>query len=289
MGLSKTIKRITYLLLPPIITQRLVNTSSAPTPRLEFTPAGWRTQIDRNEKSGWNHKNVGHTEKAKWDQLCANLAAAGPLGFSHEHNDLTEVRNVGFHNVHVTYAYVIALTAHHKERISVLDWGGGLGHYYQLAQATNPGVEIDFHCREVPALVEIGRELNPSVTWHADEEYLNNYFDLVMVNGSLQYVEDWQEKLRQLARVAKDYFFLTRLPVVENASSFVAIQREYGTEMLHQQLNQKEVLKFAETLGLKLVREFVVGDKPQIEGAPEQCELRGWLFRREPSIQEIDN
>ena len=29
------------------------------------------------------------------------------------------------------------------------------------------------------------------------------------------------------------------------------------------------------------MREFVVGDRPYIKGAPEQCEIRGWLFRRE--------
>src|ERR1043165_4827754 len=105
MGLSKTIKGIAYLLLPPIITQRLTRSSSAiATPRLVFAPAGWRTQVGSREENGWNHENVGNAEKAKWDQFCANLSGAGPLGFSHEHNDLTEVRNVGFHNVHITYA-----------------------------------------------------------------------------------------------------------------------------------------------------------------------------------------
>jgi len=33
--------------------------------------------------------------------------------------------------------------------------------------------------------------------------------------------------------------------------------------------------------GLILVREFVVGDLPYIKNAPEQCEMRGWLFKRE--------
>jgi len=31
---------------------------------------------------------------------------------------------------------------------------------------------------------------------------------------------------------------------------------------------------------LQIIREFIIGDKPYIVDAPEQCELKGWLFRR---------
>ena len=111
---------------------------------------------------------------------------AHPLGFTHEHDDLTVTRFVPFHNVHITYAYVLALTAHRKDAISVLDWGGALGHYYQIGKAVIPDVEIDFHFKEVPKLVELGRLLNPDVHWYADDSCLERTYDLVMMNGSLQ-------------------------------------------------------------------------------------------------------
>lgn len=281
------IKRIAHLVLPPVITQWLAhNPQSLPEPeqakpRLEYAPEGFKTTLANSGDTGWNLKGVVDAEQAKWKAYCKNLEDGGPLGFSHEHTDLTVVRDVPFHNVQITYAYVIALAAHLKSNLSVLDWGGGLGHYYQLAKAVMPEVAIEFHCKEVPLIAEAGKLLNPDVRWYADESYLERSYDLVMVNGSLQYIEEWKQTLEKLSRVVKEYFFLTRLPVVEHAASFVAIQREYDTEMLHQQFNKNEVLDFVESLGLRKVREVVVGDRPQIQGAPEQCELRGWLFKRE--------
>jgi putative methyltransferase (TIGR04325 family) len=250
-------------------------------PRLEYAPEGWKASQRLSNDKGWNVDLVVEAEKAKWKAFCENLEDGGPLGFSHEHTDLTVVRDVPFHNVQITYAYVIALAAHLKSNLSVLDWGGGLGHYYQLAKAVMPDVALEFHCKEVPLIAEAGKLLNPDVRWYADEGYLERSYDLVMVNGSLQYIEDWKQTLEKLSRVVKEYFFLTRLPVVEHAASFVAVQREYDTEMLHQQFNKNEVLDFVESLGLRRVREVVVGDRPYIQGAPEQCELRGWLFKRE--------
>lgn len=278
------VKRIAYLILPPIVTQWLTRSRQPPQesakPRLEYVPEGWEALSRIRSTKGWNADIVVDAEKAKWTAFCNNLKGAGPLGFSHEHTDLTITRDVAFHNVHITYAYVVALAAHLKTKLSILDWGGGLGHYYQIAKAVMPDVSFEFHCKEVPLMAEAGRSINPEVCWHTDEGHLESSYDLVLVNGSLQYMEDWKGTLQQLARVAKEYFFLTRLPVVEHTPSYVAVQREYDTEMLHQQFNKDEVLGFVESLGLCLVREVVVGDRPYIHGGPEQCELRGWLFKR---------
>lgn len=278
---SRGIVRFAKMVLPPFVVSGLrFLRRSSDNPRFEYAPQGWQTQLPLNTR-GWEHEAVVGAERDKWEAFRRNLMGAGPLGFSHEHTDLSIVRNISFHNVHITYAYVLTLAAHFKRSLSVLDWGGGLGHYYLIGKALLPDVNIDFHCKEVPSMAAMGRELNPEVHWFSDDSCLDRSYDLVMVNGSLQYFENWQGTLQNLAPAIKDYFFLTRLPVVEEVPSFVAVQREYGTEMMHQQLNQVEVLKLVESLGLRCVREFVVGDRPYIQGAPEQCELRGWLFKRE--------
>lgn len=36
----------------------------------------------------------------------------------------------------------------------MLDWGGGLGAYYVYSRALLPDLELDYHCRELPLLVE---------------------------------------------------------------------------------------------------------------------------------------
>lgn len=286
MSFANDLKKIVKLLLPPIVAQPLARLRT-PNPKdyvLEYAPDAWDAMQapSAEQTNGWNAANVAETERVKWDAFCRNLEGAGPLGFAHEHPDMEVTRFVPFHNVHITYAYVLALTAHRQDSISVLDWGGALGHYYQIGKAVLPDVNIEFHCKEVPKLAEVGRLLNPDVHWYADESCLERSYDLVMMNGSLQYSPDWQATLRRLSACANQYFFLTRLAVVENSPSFPARQRVYGTEMIHLQLNQAEVLEVARNAGLELFREVVVGDRPYVHGAPEQCELRGWIFKAPP-------
>ena len=246
-------------------------------PVLRYAPDGWQTRLDSGSK-GWNAENVIAEEKAKWGAFLANLEGAGPLGFSHESDDLSETRNVSFHNIHLTFAYVLALASRGKPSMSVLDWGGGLGHYFRIAKAVLPGVPVDYHIKEVPMMAATGRQLNPDVHWHENDACLGRTYDLVMMNGSLQYIPEWKETLLRMAGATDGYFFLTRLPVVEKSSSYVAVQKAYGIKLLHQQLNRREVLDAAEGAGLRLLREFIIGDRPVIPGAPAPCELKGWLF-----------
>ena len=281
MSIIALIERIFKLFIPPIVikfAQAIKNLFQKPI--LEYAPDGWQTQLNDSQNSGWSVESVIETERAKWELFCHNLEGTGPLGFSHEHTDLSVIRNPEFHNVHISYAYVLALTAHHKDRISVLDWGGSLGHYYLVGKAVLPDVSIDYHIKEVPLMVKAGKRLNPDVHWYDNETCLERDYDLIMMNGSIGYMEDWADILHRIACSVKEYLLLFRLPVVQHNPSFISIERIYDSQMLHQQLNQTELLETVKKTGLTLVREFVVGDRPYIRGAPEQCEIRGWLFRK---------
>jgi len=249
-------------------------------PRLVFAPQGWDTPVRQGLSDGWNSKDLVAERERGWNKIAQACASTGPLGFSYEDPDSRETRNVEYHNIHMIFAYALALAVHKKDDISVLDWGGGLGHYYLLAKAFIPDVHLDYSCVEVPAVVEVGKKLNPVVRWYSDERYASKTYDFVMVNASLQYVKDWHGFIKRICATVNDYFLLMRIPVVEHVPGFVAVQNESGTQMLHQQFNSVELLGWVEKTGLKLMREFVIGDRPFIKNAPEQCEMRGWLFRR---------
>ena len=288
---TERLKRAIRLWTPPIlltaaraVVKRATGYRFLKAPRLEYAPDGWDTRLPE-AANGWNAPEVSEAEEAKWKAFCENAAGAGPLGFSHEASDLTVVRNPGFHNIHMSFAYVLARAAHRRDRMSVLDWGGSLGHYEVIARAVLPEVDVDFHCKDVPRLVERGQALNPGVRWHTDDRCLDRRYDLVMINGSLQYMRDWRAFLPRAAGAVDEagYLFLTRVPVVEGAS-FVAIQRAHGAVMCCQQFNRRELLDVVASTGLRLVREFVVGDRPPILNAPEQCELKGWLFRNDRGL-----
>jgi putative methyltransferase (TIGR04325 family) len=184
----------------------------------------------------------------------------------------------------MAFAYVLTLAARSRTRLSILDWGGGLGHYYVLARALVPDLELDYHCKDLPLLCAKGRELLPAVHFHESaESCMGRRHDLVMASSSLQYSEDWRVTVGRLVRMTGSYLYITRTPVVRRAASFVVVQRPHGlgydTEYPGWFLNMQELLTSAQTLDMELVREFLIDERPFVHNAPEQGEYRGFLWR----------
>ncbi len=250
----------------------------------EYIPEGWEAlKTDPNIK-GWNVESVLEAYKANWPGFLKTLEGALPFGISPE-SPSENSTNLMFHNLMMTYAYALSLSTRHKSSISMLDWGGGIGHYYLLSQNLVPALEIDYHCKDVPVLAEHGRSLFPKAHFYTDETCLERKYDFVLVSGSFQYSQDWVSALKGLAQATGGYLFITRLPIAHQAPSFVIVQRPYqygyNTEYLGWCLNRGEFLQCAQKLGLELIREFVVEPLPPIHRAPEQPEHWGFLFRKE--------
>ena len=282
-------KRIVKLLLPPILTNLLEDRLRGMGHRqgtLEYAPEGWKS-LQGNRMTGWDAESIVQAKKANLDEFLQHVRGTGALVVSPENTDVPDMQKLSIHNVYMTYAYALAMAAHRKTRVSLLDYGGGLGHLYQIGQKLLPAVTLEYHCKELPLMAAVGKMLNPEVCWHTDDSFLEESYDLVMVNASLQYVYHWEDTISRIAATVKDegYLLLTRLPVVEGPS-FAAIQRIYGSEMMHWQLNQDAIFEAVGSTGLRLLREMYIGDRPYIKGAPIQCELKGWLFKRESAEEK---
>ena len=114
--------------------------------------------------------------------------------------------------------------------MSILDWGGGIGSHQLFARALLPDVELEYHCKELPAVVAAGRQAMPDVTFYEDDSCLDRQYDLVMASGSLQYERDWQLLLERLGRASRHLVFIARLPVTSAAATYAVRQRptRYG-------------------------------------------------------------
>lgn len=248
----------------------------------EYCPQGWRTRDPRIQ--GWDAEGVVRSQQQTWPDFVRLVRSTGPLGINH--TDLVPAAdNPVAHNIVMCYAYVLARAAHGKQRLRVLDWGGGLGHYYEISRALLPQVELDYTCKELPLLCAAGRATLPEVRFiEEDGEALSRRYDLVISSSSLHYVEDWRGLLRSLAAVTDEYLYITRLPLIRHAPSYVMVQRPYAcgydTEYLGWVLNRSELLEAARGSGLLLEREFLIEERPEIRGAPEQPQYGGFLFRR---------
>jgi putative methyltransferase (TIGR04325 family) len=253
---------------------------SEPPAEWEYLPEGWRIHDPRVK--GWNVDSIVETQRAKWPEVLRLTRGTGPLPMHLWAADLSKP-TVPATAVGMAYGYVLALAARQKARISLLDWGGGTGHYKLISEALLPQVTIDYHCKDVPLLCKAGRQLQPSGTFYDnDDECFARDYDLVLANGSLEYSEDWKSVAARLAAVSRRYLYVGRLPIVHHGASFTAIQRPsrhgYVTEYVSWVLNRQEFLSYVEGLGMTLIREILVGEGPAIRGAPERCEFVGFLF-----------
>ncbi|RIK80982.1 MAG: hypothetical protein DCC68_09570 [Planctomycetota bacterium] len=250
----------------------------------EYVPEGWTRETTDSLVKGWNVAAVVDAQLARLDAWRKSFASSAPLGMSDASRPATS-GEIATHNTAVSFAYVVALAARNKDRLSLLDWGGGVGQYCFAAEAAAPGVAIDYHCKEVPVQCNHGRRILPHATFYTDDaQFAHRRFDLVFASGALHYAQDWQAVLGRLADATGSHLYVTRLPVVFESESFVYLQRAYAhgydTEYLGWALNRSAFLAAAESSGLKLVREFLLNESAHINNAPEDPQSRGFLFKR---------
>jgi putative methyltransferase (TIGR04325 family) len=264
--------------VPPLLVDAIRHLAS----EWEYLPQGWHDGDPA--LSGWNDQSVAAAQEKHWPILVRNLHGPGPLGVSHFPWSSTREDRAD-HNAMMTYGYVLARAARKKHRLSILDWGGGVGHYYLYSKALVPEVEIDYHCYDLPALCAAGRKLLPDVQFHDDaSDLFERRFDLIVSSSSLQYFEDWRTVLRKLATTTGDFLYIARLPTVSREPSFVVAQTPYHAGYYTQYrgwfLNRQELLACAGEAGMELEREFVFAEEWHVRGAPEKGECRGFLLRR---------
>jgi putative methyltransferase (TIGR04325 family) len=247
----------------------------------EYIPQGWSVEKSDLKIKGWNVRSVLDAYKKNWSNFIKIIHTPLPFGTSPEAQVFGEFDLV-YHNTLMVFAYSLALTSRGKDRLKMLDWGGGIGHYYLLTKALIPGLEIDYSCKDVPILAEYGQELFPEAHFISNFSYLEQRFDFILASASIHYAEDWQSILSGFACCTEGHILLTRLPVTLSNSSYVFVQRpyQYGyeTEYLGWAISRMSLLNYADQLGLRLLREFVTGECPSIKDAPSPCEYRAYLF-----------
>jgi putative methyltransferase (TIGR04325 family) len=248
-----------------------------------YAPQGWAHELENGGGPGWDGSSVARMYAERWPAFLQNLKGNGPLGALHvvplgqpmPREDLTS------HNMAMVFAYALGLSAHMTDTLSILDWGGGLGHFHELARALVPDLKLDYHCKELPEVCEQGRRVSPEVTFHESRACLEHSYDLVLASGAIQYAEHWEELLGQLSSATRRYLLLTKVPIT-GAQSFVVLQRAhaygYDTEYLGWALNSGEVRAAAQNAGLDLVREFFLSATVEVPNAPGSFQHAGFLF-----------
>jgi putative methyltransferase (TIGR04325 family) len=235
-------------------------------------------------KAGWGHQSIVSTQLKKWPSFLRSVGGTSPLGQSHE-GPPNAVADYATHNTIISFGYALARAAQGRHEVSVLDWGGGLGHYYMYARVLMPTLSLEYVVKDLPPFCEAGAALLPEVTFVSEDSVaLGRSYDFVFASSSLHYARKHYDLLGRLCDSAQDWLMITRLPFVEHTDDFVVLQRPhmygYMTEYPGWFMKRAKMLDFVAARGFELVRQFLVAERPNVPNAPEQAQYYGFLFRR---------
>ena len=126
---------------------------------------------------------------------------------------------------------VAAMVRAKKDRLKVLDFGGGLAAGFLRLMASVPDrTNIDYQIVEVPAVAALGRGRLANfanLRFHAEIPESETGFDLVSAASALHYVENWRKCLSSLARLGAEWLLFGDLPA-GSIPTFVTRQVYYG-------------------------------------------------------------
>lgn len=295
--MKQIIKPIALALLPPIVVsglrrlRRVKHVDVIDDAGQRHRKPEWEmvanTDSVWNGTEGWNHASIAERQMEKWVAFIEDLQGSRPLGRSHEAAPDAPT-DVSAHNTIMTFGYAVGRVGSEvgKDRqTSILDWGGGIGHYYQYARTLFPDLAIDYVIKDLDVLCRAGRTASSGAQFLSDEaEALGRRYDMVFASSALHYSRDFYSALDRLLKVSDRYFMITRTPFVQKSNDFVVVQRphRYGyiTEYAGWFLNQDKFLSHAREKGFEADREFLLAERPYVPNATEQCEYKGFLLKR---------
>jgi putative methyltransferase (TIGR04325 family) len=140
--------------------------------------------------------------------------------------------------------FIVAMIHSEKGKVKLLEFGGGIGFsYYQVMGGLPEHKEVEFHVVELDEVCQSGSDFfhgEPGIAFHNSlADCVTDYFDIVHVGSSLQYIEDWKGILKTLCCLQPDYLMLTNIPAGD-IPTYATAQNYYDTTIASWFFNAQE-------------------------------------------------
>jgi putative methyltransferase (TIGR04325 family) len=146
----------------------------------------------------------------------------------------------------------------HQRKVSVLDFGGGMGMQYLDVLGKVPEAEERVEYVIVDGLATL--ENTPSfmhkfrnLQYHSDLDHTHRRFDIVHIGSTLQYIENWKSLLERLIQNYTPIYLVFSDLMAGNIPTFVSHQIFYDKNVPHLFLNFEDFKRFLEELGFNII------------------------------------
>lgn len=141
-------------------------------------------------------------------------------------------------------------------KVSILDFGGGLGSGYIYVTAGYGGqVVIDYHIVDSKSICQAGKSYfkdNRQIHYHYCLPKEIQSVDIVHLCSSLQYIEDWKGLLRDLARYNPQYVLLVDVPAGD-IPTYATVQNYYESKIPYWFFNVNDIIGTMSSIHFKLL------------------------------------
>lgn len=197
---------------------------------------------------------------------------------------------------HVLVSLLVAACGSRERPVRVVDLGGGMGvGFASLMRSIHSELRVEYLVVDNEESCKRGRQLFadfPEVRFcselpgdpaRVDAAHDFGNVDVLVLSSVLQFVEDYEEFLKELANVAPAFWFLTFVPAGEIPTFASAQLNVPGSVLPVWFFNVRELVARVEALGYRLVfksaldRVFDMSNFPPTHQLTRHCNL---LFRR---------
>jgi putative methyltransferase (TIGR04325 family) len=160
---------------------------------------------------------------------------------------------------HDPLGYLAAVAGAGRDRLQVLDFGGGVGQaFVHLISTWRGRAAVVYHVVDLEGMCAAGRMLfanDSRITFHTRLPDLTGGIDIVYASAVLPYMDDYAATLRDLAALGAPYVLLTRLAAGAFPTYAARQLNLTGQQLGYWFLNVQEIVDVMAASGYLLVHE----------------------------------
>ena len=149
---------------------------------------------------------------------------------------------------------LISLLAANRERVRILDFGGGIGSSVpEVLASIPPDSRVEFVIIDNAATCTMGRDLfadEPRVSFVEELPATTEDFDILHCGSSMQYIDDWRGILQRFAEYKAEYMMFSDL-LAGDIPTFVTLQVYYDQLIPSRFCNLDEFTDVVKSVGYR--------------------------------------